>query len=173
MKTPLVVATLCLLLALGASAHAKEGAVARLHAPVPADAQPGTLITIAWSLVFPESDQPFNACGVFVQLRSTVAAAAPTRAYADGGACRAHPKGEYEATIVVPAGGTWVVEVGLSGTTDIFFPVVPSTVIATSTAPRNELPPDLAVTIIGTAIALAGAIALIAARRTISPRPSM
>ncbi len=164
MKTRVVLAMLCLLLALGASAQAKEGAVARLHAPVPADAQPGTLITIAWSLVLPEAnDLPFNACGVFVQLRSTVRAAPATRAYADAGACRAHPNGEYEATIVVPAGGTWIVEVGLSGTTDVYFPVVPSTVVATSSAPRTTPPQELA--IIGAAIALAGAAALIAARR--------
>lgn len=163
MKARVVLAALCLLLVLGGSAQAKEGAVARLRTPVPADAQPGTHITIAWTLVVPANDQPFNACGVFVQLRNTVAAAATTRAYADGGACRAHVNGEYEATIVVPAGGIWVVEVGLSGTTDIFFPVVPSTRIATPTAPLSQPPQDLA--IIGTVLALAGAVALIAARR--------
>jgi hypothetical protein len=170
-KTRVVLVALCLL-ALGAPAQAKDGAVARLHAPLPTDVQPGTLITVAWSLLFPEAnDQPFNACGVFVQLRSTVAGAPATRAYADGGACRAHLKGEYEATIVVPPGGISGVEVGLSGTTDIFIPVVPSRAITTSTAPREDPRQDLA--IIGMAITLAGACALIAARRAISPRPSV
>jgi hypothetical protein len=164
-KAPVLLVALFLLLAFGTSAQAKEGAVARLRAPVPADAQPGTAIAVAWSLVFPEqSDQPFNACGVFVQLQSA-GGAAPTRGYADGGACRAHLKGDYEATVIVPDGGISAVEVGLSGTTDIFFPVVAPTAPspAVPPAPRSELPWNTV--LIGVAAALAGAAALFISRR--------
>ena len=146
------------------SAQAKEGAVARLHAPVPMDAQPGSAITLAWSLVLPEeNDQPLNACGVFVQLRSATGAI-PTRGYADGGACRAHLKGEYEATVIVPEGGISAVEVGLSGTTDIYFEVVQATTPAsTPLAPRTQSLSSVA--IIATAIAIVGAALLIRTRR--------
>jgi hypothetical protein len=159
------VVSLVVLLALGVSAQAKEGAVARLRAPIPADARPGTALTVAWSLVFPDqSGQPLNACGVFVQLQSA-AGAAPSRGYADGGGCRAHLKGEYEATVIVPDGGVSAVEIGLSGTTDIFFPVIspaaPST--ATPPAPRSEVPWNIA--FVGVAVALIGAAALLMSRR--------
>jgi len=163
-KIGVAVAAFCLLVALSGVAQAKEGAVARLHAPVPMGAQPGSAITLAWSLVLPEiNDQPLNACGVFVQLRSATGAI-PTRGYADGGACRAHLKGEYEATLIVPEGGISAVEVGLSGTTDIYFQVVPSTIPASSPlAPRTESFSSLA--IIGTVTAIAGAALLIGKRR--------
>jgi hypothetical protein len=131
-KGRVLLVTIGLALALAGSAHAKEGAVARVRGPLP-DAPPGTPITIAWSLVFPEDkDHPFNACGVFVQLRGA-SGAAPTRGYADGGDCRAHLKGEYDATVVVPEGGIGEIEIGLSGTTDVFFPVV----VATASPPPS------------------------------------
>ena len=68
-----------------------------------------------------DSDSPLNACGVFVQLRSPTGATA--RAYADGDSCRAHGDGFYAATVVVPDGGVSGIEFGLSGTSDVFFPL--------------------------------------------------
>jgi len=68
-----------------------------------------------------DGDSPLNAGGVFVQLRSPSGATA--RAYADGDWCRAHGDRLYAATVVVPDGGVSAIEFGLSGTSDVFFPL--------------------------------------------------
>jgi hypothetical protein len=158
----IAVASACLLLALATPADAKD-AEARLRAPVPFDAQPGTPITISWALVAPEDGTPFNACGVFVQLRGTTGAP-PTRAYADGGTCRGHMAGLYEATVVVPDGGIAQIEVGLSGTTDIFFPVVPYLIPRAHAAPVKDEPPVAATLVAIAALVLAAWIVTV--RRT-------
>ena len=88
--------------------------------PVPADAQPGEPLRVAWTLGFDDAGtrRPFNAIGVFVRLRgagraSTIGFATPT----------AHADGRYDAEVAVPPGGIGAVEIGLRGTTDVLFPL--------------------------------------------------
>ena len=133
MRWVTALAAVTLALALGTPALAKEGVEARLRQPLPPDPAPGSVIHVAWTLTIPENGgRPFNACGVFVQLRSG-ASGEPTRAYADP-SCTAHPTGEYAADVVVPQGGIGALEIGLSGTTDVLFPVVGVGLPATSTS---------------------------------------
>jgi len=132
MRWVTALAAVTLALALGTPALAKEDVEARLRQPLPPDPAPGSVIHVAWTLTILESGgRPFNACGVFVQLRSR-AAGQSTRAYADP-SCAAHPNGEYAADVVVPQGGIGALEIGLSGTTDVFFPVVGFVLPPTST----------------------------------------
>jgi len=133
MRWVTALAAVTLAMALGTPALAKEDVEARLRQPLPPDRAPGSVIHVAWTLTILEGGgRPFNACGVFVQLRSR-AAGQSTRAYADP-SCAAHPNGEYAAEVVVPQGGIGALEIGLSGTTDVFFPVVGFVLPPTSTA---------------------------------------
>jgi hypothetical protein len=180
MRLIAVVAALGLVAGLSETAEAKEGVIARLRAPLPADAQPGTTIVVSWILGIPtENEPPFNACGVFVQLKSA-SGASSTRAYADGpGAaakypdvpvCRAHPTGEYEATILVPDGGIGGIEIGVSGTSDAYFPVVVGSPTAAPAAPRTQ--PLLGLASLAALIGLVVIAGLFAARRLASSRGS-
>jgi len=163
-------AAVTLALTLGTPALAKEDVEARLRQPLPPDPAPGSVIHVAWTLTILESGgRPFNACGVFVQLRSR-AAGQSTRAYADP-SCAAHPNGEYAADVVVPQGGMGALEIGLSGTTDVFFPVVgvlsPTSTSPTSTAVNApgesaQIPWPL---VLGTVVALLALVATAARSR--------
>jgi hypothetical protein len=109
-------------LAAAALAPTKEGARARLTTTLPLDAAPGTTIRVGWTVDVPDGGggrAPFNAIGMFVRLLSSTGAPA-TLGFA--GATE-HADGRYVASASVPAGGIGGVEMGLRGTTDVFFPV--------------------------------------------------
>src|SRR3989441_12170153 len=92
MRWVTALAAVTLALTLGTPALAKEDVEARLRQPLPPDRAPGSVIHVAWTLTILEGGgRPFNACGVFVQLRSR-AAGKSTRALADR-SCAAHPNG--------------------------------------------------------------------------------
>lgn len=111
-------------LAAASGAATKEGAEAHLTSAIPLDAPPGsTTVRIAWRVDVPDESgarRPFNAIGMFVRLLSRTGAPATTGA-ASGGA---HPDGRYVADVPVPAGGIGGIRAGLSGSTDVLFPVV-------------------------------------------------
>jgi hypothetical protein len=112
-------------------AASKEGVKATLATNVPLDAEPGTRLTVAWTLSYAEGDRrghPFGANGVFVRLLSASGARAETGLAPTG----AYTRGEYAATVVVPEGGIGDVEIGLRGWTsgaggtrrsDLLFPI--------------------------------------------------
>jgi hypothetical protein len=115
------VALATLVLALAAlvpTAGAKEGVWAELVVAPPADAQPGSEISISWTLSYREQgkQKPFGAVGIFIRLLDA-AHGAPTSAPAEGSS------GLFRAIVKVPAGGIGGVQIGLHGTTDVFFPV--------------------------------------------------
>jgi hypothetical protein len=108
---------LLLLLALAIAALAapaasgKEGAQARLLAPLPLHPIPGSLITVRWSVDVPGADAtrvPFGASGMFVRLVG--------RATASTSATAAQYQPPYRVRIRVPAGGIRAVRFGLEGT---------------------------------------------------------
>jgi hypothetical protein len=115
------VAAVLFALALAGPAAAKEGVEALVTTPVPAGAEPGETLRVAWTLTFADGEErhPFNAVGVFVRLRSASGGAATT-GFASP---TAHADGRYDAQVAVPAGGIAAVEIGLRGTTDVLFPL--------------------------------------------------
>ena len=126
---------LATVLALGASltALAKEEAIVTLDASLPSDPQPGSEITVGWTVETPGDDGerlPFNAEGMFFRLLPP--SGDPVEAIGTQS-----PLGHYVATITVPAGGIRAVEVGLRGESctggtcqrsDILFAIDDSTV---------------------------------------------
>jgi hypothetical protein len=112
-------------------AAGKEGVEATLLTSVPRDAAPGERLRVEWTLTYLHEDgkrKPFGAGGVFVRLRSASGAAA--KEGFDSG--RAHPRGEYAATVVIPEGGVGKIEIGLRGwatgpgrtrRADVLFPI--------------------------------------------------
>jgi hypothetical protein len=116
--------------ALAAGASAKEGFVATLTSPIPADARPGTTLYVAWTISRPAAHgaMPFNATDVFVRLRNADGAA--SEGYAT---FKAHTDGAYRAQVTVPSGGISSVEIGVAGTrtyssgkserADLLFPI--------------------------------------------------
>lgn len=115
--------------ALAAGALAKEGFRATLTSPIPADARPGSTITVTWKITNRAGD-PFNATALFVRLRG------PDRADATEGfdSPTAHTDGAYGARVTVPKGGIAAVQIGVAGTStdssgksvrsDYLFPIV-------------------------------------------------
>lgn len=105
---------LCVLvaaLAAAVPAAAKEGAHAHLLAPLPAHPNPGTFITVRWSVDVPGPGGkrvPFGAIGMFVRLvggdGASTTAAAP-QVYGP----------PYSVRIRVPAGGVRDIQIGLRG----------------------------------------------------------
>jgi hypothetical protein len=112
-------------------AAAKEDVEATLTSPVALDAPAGTELTIAWTLISVDANgrrQPFGANGVFVRLLSA-SGAPPEEGVAPVGS---YETGEYEATVIVPAGGIRDIELGLQGwvsdvngtrRSDLIFPI--------------------------------------------------
>lgn len=89
----------------------KDGAIVTLDASLPADPQPGSEITVGWTVETPGDDgqmAPFNAEGMFIRL--IPATGDPVEAVGRQG-----PAGHYVASVTVPAGGIRDVEVGLRG----------------------------------------------------------
>lgn len=130
--TALLLATV---LALGASltALAKEEAIVTLDASLPSDPQPGSEITVGWTVETPGDNGerlPFNAEGMLFRLLPP--SGDPVEAIGTQS-----PLGHYVATMTVPAGGIRAVEVGLRGEScsggtcqrsDILFAIDDSTV---------------------------------------------
>jgi hypothetical protein len=108
-----VAALIVLLVGVVASpAGAKEGVVARVVTPISRDAEPGSKVTVVWTLTFVEAGQrrPFGGGWVFVRLLGRQGSLSP-RAYA------ANPApGRFRATVRVPRGGVSRVEFGIVGT---------------------------------------------------------
>jgi hypothetical protein len=74
--------------------------------------------------------------------------------------------GTYQAMVLVPEGGIAAVELGLQGTTDLYFPVSIPTTARGQPRMRTESPTEFV--IIGVAIALAGVAAILIARRRVA-----
>jgi hypothetical protein len=91
-------------------AAAKEGGMARLAAPLPADAEPGSTITVYWSLESFVNDNgdmgPFSAGGVYIKLIGLDVSEAFGRETTPG---------NYVADVVVPNGGIRAAEFGVAG----------------------------------------------------------
>jgi len=107
-------AVLGALLALWApTAAAKEGVVARVLTPISRDAEPGSRVTVAWTLTYLEAGKrrPFGAGYVFVRLVGPRGLRTPP-AY---GVHTLRPGG-YRARVRVPRGGARRIEIGIMGT---------------------------------------------------------
>lgn len=89
----------------------KDGAIVTLDASLPADPEPGSEITVGWTVETPGEDgqmAPFNAEGMFIRL--IPATGDPVEAVG-----QQSPAGHYVASVTVPAGGISGIEVGLRG----------------------------------------------------------
>jgi hypothetical protein len=96
---------LLLLLALAGPVLAKEGMQARLDAPIPIDAPPGTTLEVGWTTTVPDGAggaAAFSGAPVFIAL--TEPGAAEPRALVFGDESPAG-SGHFTASIVVPKGG--------------------------------------------------------------------
>lgn len=115
MTIPLKRAAACVAVAVVAicafatAASAKEGFKATLTSAIPADANPGSTIAIAWTVKNAAGDG-FNASTMFVRLRGKGGA---TESFATA---NAHTDGAYDASVTVPEGGISAVEIGVAGT---------------------------------------------------------
>jgi hypothetical protein len=93
------------------AALAKGDAVATIDSPLPPDADPGTEITVGWTVTVPVPDgspAPFNAEAMFIRLIPN--AGEPVEVVG-----RQDRLGHYVATVTMPAGGLRDVEFGLRG----------------------------------------------------------
>jgi hypothetical protein len=160
-------------------ALAKMGAEARLDAPVPRDAEPGTTIDVGWSVstVSGVERQPMYGSPIYIRLvsrdRTTSTEVMGTESPSGSG--------HYEASIEVPAGGIGEVVVGLVGEacdatgcrrSDMPIEIIGPTLLFADTpaaAPSSVAPMGtqlLPLVAIGTALAVAGALgALVVGRR--------
>lgn len=91
-------------------AAAKEGGMARLASPLPRDAEPGSTITVSWSVesfINANGDMgPFSAEGVYIKLIGLDVSEAFGRETSPG---------NYVADVVVPKGGIQSAEFGIAG----------------------------------------------------------
>ena len=98
------------------SAMAKDGGMARLAAPLSGDAEPGSTITVNWSLETYVGEDgttgPFSAQGAYIKLIGLEVSEATGRETTFG-------SGDYVAEIVVPKGGIKVIEFGIAGTSTV------------------------------------------------------
>lgn len=99
-----------------AAVAAKEGGIARLAAPLPRDAEPGSTITVNWSLSAPYDNagnlRPFSAMGAYIKLIGLDVSEAVGTETPLG-------SGKYVADIVIPKGGIQAVEFGIAGTSTV------------------------------------------------------
>jgi hypothetical protein len=128
LPTALALATL-FALAATLGVVAKGEGIVTLDAPLPTDPEPGSEITIGWTVDIPVEDgmtAPFNAEGMFIRLIPAIGD--PVEAIGRQG-----PLGHYVATLTVPSDGISDVEAGLRGESctggtcqrsDILFPIV-------------------------------------------------
>ena len=114
LRRPIQTATLLattFLIATALTALAKGDAIVTLDATLPGDPEPGSKLTIGWTVEIPvENGQmaPFNAEGMFIRLIPPTGD--PVEAVGQQG-----PLSHYVATVTAPAGGIRAVEVGLRG----------------------------------------------------------
>jgi len=113
-----IVPALLLLVAVAAPVLAKGDVQARLDAPIPADAAPGTTLAVAWTTTQADGDGgtvAFSGAPVFIALTAPGATKAEALVFGDE-----HPagSGHWTASIVVPRGGIAPdgVSIGLRGT---------------------------------------------------------
>jgi hypothetical protein len=113
-----IAALVLVLVVLVPSAGAKEGVWAELVTVPSAGALPGEQIQVSWTLQFLDHGvrKPFGAGGVFIKLLDA-AHGAPTTAVSE------RSDGFFEATVPIPAGGIGGLQIGIHGTTDVYFPV--------------------------------------------------
>jgi hypothetical protein len=178
------------LLALAASpALAKEGAEAKLDTAIPRDAEPGSMVDVGWSVFSTFDDgrlEPIHGSPVYIKLVAPDGKASTEVA----GTEKPTGSGHYTASIEVPAGGIGEVIVGMVGEactaggvcerSDILFPLTNDPLVsgaAPAVAPVSTTPIGtllLPLVAIGTAVAVAGALAalLLGRRRTFSPDPA-
>lgn len=106
-----IILSCVLVLAVTAGVVAKGDAIVTLDASLPADPEPGSEITVGWTVeTLGENDAryPLNAEGMFIRL--IPANGEPVEAVG-----AQDPLGHYVATITVPGGGIEGIEVGLRG----------------------------------------------------------
>ncbi len=100
------------------AAVAKDGVHATLTQTIPQRASMGTHMAIAFTLA-DRTGHPFNAIGVFVKVicptkdASSIAFASAT----------SHADGRYRVVAIVPPGGLGNIQIGLRGSTDVYFPI--------------------------------------------------
>jgi hypothetical protein len=101
---------LVVLALVAAPAAAKEGGIARLDTPLPGSAEPGSTITVSWTLESFVNDNgdmgPFSAGGAYVKLIGLDVSEAIGRETSPG---------HYVADVVVPRGGIQAAEFGIAG----------------------------------------------------------
>jgi hypothetical protein len=100
-------------LALAGTVLAKEGAAVTLAQPIPRDAEPGSTLTVTFTVTIDTGTGPSPVYGspVFVRL------IAPYGTTSEGsGTEKTQGSGTYTADVVVPAGGIKSAEFGLRGT---------------------------------------------------------
>jgi hypothetical protein len=147
-------------------AFAKEGATVALTDPIPRDAEPGSTVTVEFTVMVPGENGPTPMIGspVFVQL--TAPDGATTRGF--GTEDRGHP-GTYRAEVTVPTGGIASAAFGLRGSYDIYF-ITQGTILTDATAPTGASSGtgavDLALPVaLGLAALLVAGLALTTRRR--------
>ncbi len=105
-----VFAAIAALLLAATTSLAKEGGIARLAAPLPRDAEPGSTITVYWSLESFVNDKgdmgPFSAEGAYIKLVGLDVSEATGRETSPG---------NYVAEVIVPKGGIQTAEFGVAG----------------------------------------------------------
>jgi hypothetical protein len=106
-------AVLAALLASASTAGAKEGVVARVLTPISRDAEPGSRVTVAWTLTYVEAGKrrPFGGGYVFARLVGPGGTRTPL-AYG----VQVRHLGRYRASVRVPRGGARRLELGVMGT---------------------------------------------------------
>jgi len=139
------VATLTAAALVAAPAYGKGDVTATIVTPIPANAEPGTLVRVVWRLRIEEESHPVNADGVY--LRVVGADGSRQDAYARPGA---HEDGFYAATVRVPVGGVENAVVGIRGTAsyaggrtvrrDAFFALTNEPVAAASSGRSLRMP---------------------------------
>ena len=177
-QSALLLSTL-LLLAATTGVLAKDDAIVTLDAALPADPEPGSEITVGWTVTTPGDDglmAPFNAEGMFIRL--IPATGEPVEAVGRQG-----QPGHYVATVTVPAGGVRDVTFGLRGEScsggtcersDIVFVIDDSVIpVIEGSAAANAGPgTGLAGVALAAAAAVLGMVALRSRGRGLTPRAS-
>lgn len=97
-----------LLIGTASSVAAKAGIIARLDAPLPRHAQPGTVVTIGWILIVPGSSGLIGTGTILRVYPSNGGATVDVGANEDR-------TGHYVATVTVPAGGIATIGIGIPG----------------------------------------------------------
>jgi hypothetical protein len=101
-----------LLALLAPAAGAKEGVVARVLTPISREAEPGSRVSVVWTLTYLEAGKrrPFGGGYVFVRLVRPGGTRTPL-AYG----VEARQRGRYRARVTIPRGGVSRVEIGIMG----------------------------------------------------------